>query len=318
VAKADVAELVDARDLKSLDGNVVWVRVPPPAPMIGRTSHLFRRIRPHRTCHDRTANLVPSEVLVEAKGPPAEIQKGLQDSRRETADGSLVLLQEVTPARRSERVDTTTKVRPMNEARASPAYLELTDFFNKHSRATLLMRVAGADYAASRCLLLNGLFAGLVLGSQAIEKSLKAYLLFHDPQRHVRRLSHSLPKLLTEARSSFPNLSLLGFEPVVIKFGRHYETRYPDNPGASSNMTTADLLELDELIIFLSEHMPCPRNVRYRAGIYPMITFSLGYQATVPPTEFWIKNNNRALAPLLPRIHAEHMRVMEELYPETP
>jgi hypothetical protein len=32
--KADVAELVDARDLKSLDGNVVWVRVPPPAPRI--------------------------------------------------------------------------------------------------------------------------------------------------------------------------------------------------------------------------------------------------------------------------------------------
>jgi hypothetical protein len=32
---ADVAELVDARDLKSLDGNVVWVRVPPPAPTAG-------------------------------------------------------------------------------------------------------------------------------------------------------------------------------------------------------------------------------------------------------------------------------------------
>jgi hypothetical protein len=31
---ADVAELVDARDLKSLDGNVVWVRVPPPAPVV--------------------------------------------------------------------------------------------------------------------------------------------------------------------------------------------------------------------------------------------------------------------------------------------
>jgi hypothetical protein len=36
VAKADVAELVDARDLKSLDGNVVWVRVPPPAPKPGK------------------------------------------------------------------------------------------------------------------------------------------------------------------------------------------------------------------------------------------------------------------------------------------
>ena len=32
INNADVAELVDARDLKSLDGNVVWVRVPPPAP----------------------------------------------------------------------------------------------------------------------------------------------------------------------------------------------------------------------------------------------------------------------------------------------
>jgi hypothetical protein len=32
INEADVAELVDARDLKSLDGNVVWVRLPPPAP----------------------------------------------------------------------------------------------------------------------------------------------------------------------------------------------------------------------------------------------------------------------------------------------
>jgi hypothetical protein len=34
INRADVAELVDARDLKSLDGNVVWVRVPPPAPRL--------------------------------------------------------------------------------------------------------------------------------------------------------------------------------------------------------------------------------------------------------------------------------------------
>ena len=34
INRADVAELVDARDLKSLDGNVVWVRVPPPAPPV--------------------------------------------------------------------------------------------------------------------------------------------------------------------------------------------------------------------------------------------------------------------------------------------
>jgi hypothetical protein len=39
---ADVAELVDARDLKSLDGNVVWVRVPPPAPRFALTGYACR------------------------------------------------------------------------------------------------------------------------------------------------------------------------------------------------------------------------------------------------------------------------------------
>ena len=39
---ADVAELVDARDLKSLDGNVVWVRVPPPAPDFALTGCAWR------------------------------------------------------------------------------------------------------------------------------------------------------------------------------------------------------------------------------------------------------------------------------------
>ena len=41
INRADVAELVDARDLKSLDGNVVWVRVPPPAPIISMTYGVF-------------------------------------------------------------------------------------------------------------------------------------------------------------------------------------------------------------------------------------------------------------------------------------
>ena len=46
INRADVAELVDARDLKSLDGNIVWVRVPPPAPAFARVRARLPRRSP--------------------------------------------------------------------------------------------------------------------------------------------------------------------------------------------------------------------------------------------------------------------------------
>src|ERR1700731_1209194 len=111
----------------------------------------------------------------------------------------------------------------MNKDQGSAAFQELMRFDKEHSRATLLLRVAAHDYAAARCLLFNGMFEGLVLGAQAIEKTLKAYLIFNDPNRPVRALQHSLPKLLTEADALFPQLALQRLMPVVEKFRRHYQ-----------------------------------------------------------------------------------------------
>jgi HEPN domain-containing protein len=197
----------------------------------------------------------------------------------------------------------------------SPAYQELTRFANKYSRATLLMRAAAHDYAAARCLLFNGMFEGLSLGAQAIEKCLKAYLIFSDPNREVMKaFRHSLPRLLAEADALFPGLSLSKFAPLVERFWTHYESRYPDNSNASKNKTTADVRELDELVIFLNESMPCPHNVKYQAGIYPIITFSLQYEGTVTQWESWIKHDNHALAPLISRINAEYVEVIKELH----
>ena len=134
----------------------------------------------------------------------------------------------------------------------------------------------------------------------------------------MKRLSHSLSKLLEEVDTLFPGLALARFAPLVEKFGRHYAIRYPDNPDASKSMTTADRLELDELVIFLNENLPCPQNVKYRTGLYALITFSLGPQRTVTPLELWIKSDNRLLLPLLPRINSDQAEVIAELYPGTP
>jgi len=136
-----------------------------------------------------------------------------------------------------------------------------------------------------------------------------------DPTRKVKALRHSLPALLTEVSALFPDLPLSTFAPVIEKFRKHYQTRYPDNPDRSTTMSSADVFELDGFIVLLNENLPCPRNVQYRTGFYAAITFSLGFKATVTPTELWIKDRNSALAPLWPRIKEDYSVVMKELYP---
>jgi hypothetical protein len=203
----------------------------------------------------------------------------------------------------------------MSTAPPSTAWLELNQFCSEHHRATLILLTAAHDYAAARCLLLNNLFGGLVFGAQTIEKLLKAYLLFGDPARNVKAFGHSLPKLLGQADALFPQVQLSRYAPTAQKFGSHYASRYPDDPGGSKSMSTGDLIELDEFVVLLNENLPCPRNVRYRTGLYANITFSLGLGGTVSPWENWIKNRNQALSPLIPRINADHAAVLAELYP---
>ena len=121
----------------------------------------------------------------------------------------------------------------------------LMDFCRHHRPATLLLNSMTSDYAASRCLLILGHFPGLVLGAQAIEKILKSYLLFHNPELKVRGLGHSLPNILQKAATIFPQMDLRRFLPLVNRFKEHYQARYPDNPDASSSMTTGELIELE-------------------------------------------------------------------------
>jgi hypothetical protein len=84
VIKADVAELVDARDLKSLDGNVVWVRVPPPAPKVGATKHPITGAAEQLVAVERdiTLNLVDAvDFNLGVRQPLVEILAAL-DMRR--------------------------------------------------------------------------------------------------------------------------------------------------------------------------------------------------------------------------------------------
>src|SRR6185503_18266897 len=77
IDEADVAELVDARDLKSLDGNVVWVRVPPPAPRFalwasrGTATSVqeVRRSPGFSESENGPSRTIPTRVQAAAPGP---------------------------------------------------------------------------------------------------------------------------------------------------------------------------------------------------------------------------------------------------------
>ncbi|MES2390017.1 MAG: HEPN domain-containing protein [Acidobacteriota bacterium] len=191
---------------------------------------------------------------------------------------------------------------------------DLNDFCRTYSKATWMLKIAADDYASARCLILSGLLGGLILGSQALEKLLKAYLLFHDRETPVKRLSHSLTRLLRSVRETYPTLSLDQFEEVASRFERHYEARYPDNPNSLASKTGLEINDLDRFVIYLNENLPCPKNVRFRTGLYAIVTSSFELDV-MPPWEFWIKTQNEELARLLPQISSEYVAVLEEIHP---
>ena len=196
-------------------------------------------------------------------------------------------------------------------------FSELRAYCEANSKATLLLRTATSDYAGTRCLMINGLWAGFSLGAQSIEKYLKATLLLADPSIKVRKLSHNLVELLTESEYRVSEIAKLGLQPVAQRFERYYQTRYPDNPNQPQGMDTIELHELDRFVIGIYTCLPCPRNVKFRTGLYAEITFSLNKNSpNMTHNERWIKERNASLAAIWPDIAAQYPLVMQELYPQ--
>jgi HEPN domain-containing protein len=193
-------------------------------------------------------------------------------------------------------------------------YEEVMSFARANSKATQLLMTAAHDYAAARCLLLNGLFAGLPMGAQAIEKFLKAFILLKNPEAQVKGFGHDIPRLLGEADGLMPTLSLSKFSALAGRLNQLYTTRYPDNPNHPQTQDTGEIFYIDELVVYLNENLPCPKNVKYRTGLYTLVLGSKNL-TTTPPWETWIKNRNKALADQWPKIEADYLAIMADLYP---
>jgi len=107
------------------------------------------------------------------------------------------------------------------------------------------LHTAAHDYAAARCLLLNGLVpGGLVMAAQAIEKFLKGYILLKNPAEEVRKKYHSLTDLLNEANRLSPSLGLSKYSTAMARYEDYYRNRYPDNKVELAVMSSEEIFEL--------------------------------------------------------------------------
>jgi len=152
------------------------------------------------------------------------------------------------------------------------------------------------DYIASRCLLINCLFTGLVLAAQAVEKYLKGYILFFEKDFRPKKSLHHILTLADELQS-YQDFGLSEYKPLFERLERHYETRYPDNPNQSTYMGTEELDEIDSFIIHLNDSLPAPDEIKYGFGLYRKLF--IGIENNLPqgklPQERWLLKDNYAL-----------------------
>ena len=167
-------------------------------------------------------------------------------------------------------------------------------------------QVATDDYSGARCCLINGPLVGLILAAQAVEKYLKAIILLRKPNYNLKRLRHALSDAVTEASHLEPSIDLSVYSPTISILEQHYNSRYPDNANQSSKKGTNELTGIDNLMIYIVEHIPFPVDIKHRTGLYACVCSSRERKGPPFPDEIWITCNNTALAPILSRIYEGH------------
>lgn len=162
----------------------------------------------------------------------------------------------------------------------------------KHQYANMRFFDATNDYTAARCCILNGLFSGFALATQATEKLLKAIIFLETSEK--MRTCHD-PYKLKEKLKKAKDYDLDSFDNTLKKLNDHYLARYhEDSPrihaDGSSGASSEELPIIDELWFILAEKLPMPDEIKYRMKLFadlfePNPGWSNG---------FWLTKNNLA------------------------
>lgn len=186
----------------------------------------------------------------------------------------------------------------MNEILTSA---EVQAFSSANQAAMLLMNRGAMDYVGARCCLLNHVFSGFELSSQAVEKHLKAMLLFNSPGDNVRGYSHKVTELAAAAQSA-GLVDLSAHQETISRLHGHYQARYPDNPGQLPTSSTAEIVEIDLLLDQIIAAIPIPSDVLIRTGVYVRALMMIERPELPWSETAWLLQGNMPLVARLPSL----------------
>lgn len=145
-------------------------------------------------------------------------------------------------------------------------YEEIQEWVDNNAQLRAMHEIAIEDYIAARYSVLGlGLFTvGFALAAQSIEKLLKCYLMLGGAQlADMKNFSHKLESLFHAAVSCNAALQArqVAFGSLCSKLHAWYQSRYPCAPNSASEWVRADFAQVDEMVVYLEEHMPLPTPV---------------------------------------------------------
>jgi HEPN domain-containing protein len=166
-----------------------------------------------------------------------------------------------------------------------------------NNKSTWFLQVATHDYVAARCCLLNGLLSGFVLAHEAIEKLLKACIYLADPNfRPGASEEHRLEVLADHVHRLHPAVEFSEDELLYLKkLTTYFETKYPDaKVPRPSSVSTAELVQIDQLFVRLSFEIPLVPELKWRIGIFNLVGADQAQERTLTR---WLRTDNAALSP---------------------
>jgi hypothetical protein len=184
---------------------------------------------------------------------------------------------------------------------------EAQDYARTHPYVMGMLFNASDDYVGARCLILNGLFAGFVLGCQALEKLLKA-ILAAETGLELKR-GHN-PAAIFNKIPGNERYGVSQHYATLRRFYGHYLHRYHDNPDASQGASSAELVELDRIWLTLILKLPMPDEVKYRTKFFVDLCLHNPFWQT----ERWLKLHNTPLLAQIADIEKRYHEIRNQLY----